>query len=171
MKRIRNELIIKKFSYLKEIIESKNDPNTNIFFEEIDEELLKISLQNRYCDGAGGSDKSIYEVFFFNNGELYKNVIRIGEYSKSNYAYSQKINIQGETFADALYNFNKVEPIKEDFKIIIVNEGYYDWVGSNYSTWCNISIYKNNGNVINLINDIVNKIKKEIEEELSKSKM
>jgi len=169
MRTIKNELLLKKFEYLKEMLDEKDLGEVEINFAEIDNDLIKRSFQNKFWDGAGGSDEDIHEVFFYNKGILHKDVVRVGEYSGSNYAHSQKIDLPGETLAEGIYRFNQIEPICEDFCIIVKNKGYYNWSGSPYRRWYTVTVYQQkDSNVLDLIEEIIKEIEEEVEKELPK---
>jgi len=168
MKTIKNEILIQKFGYLSEIV-GDDLSEVEINFGQIDKDFLKMSFQDKSWDGSAGSDESIYEIFFYNGGRIYKDVVKIGEFSGSNYAYTQKVDLPGESLAEAIYRFAKNNSICEDFCIIIKNKGYYNWSGSPYRKWYTITVYQQkNNNVLDLIEEIIKEIEEEVEKELPK---
>ena len=134
MKRFKNQSYLKHFPFLREL----SLENSDITVKRLDENILSRSFQSSYHDGSCGSDREDITIKFIDDeGNIYSNVVKIGERWASNYAHSQSVDVAGETLAEAIDRFSNT------IKFVVINfSGYSDWSGSENETWDSTTVYK-----------------------------
>ena len=158
MRQFKLEAYKKYFPFIPE------DFQGDVIVKTLDEDILIQSFEDRYWDGSLGSDEDIFKIdFIFEDGEIIKNAVKMGEYSGSNYAHSSTVDVKGETIAEAIDRLNIANKLQY---IAVYNKGYSNWEGSPVERWDNLTIYSLPPEVN--IGDIIIKLKKEAEEKVKK---
>ena len=102
--------------------------------------ILNESFENKFWNGSGGSEESIYKIHFITkDNKLILEAVEIGRYSGSNYSGEGTIFEKGEVISNAIKKHN----IENNVEYILVeNYGYRSWVHQPESQWSKMVVYK-----------------------------
>jgi hypothetical protein len=94
------------------------------------------SFQNQYFDGSLGSNGNSIRLFGYNHRDGFVDLSQhVGLKSGSNYAHSSSTDVDGTRLCD-------IQNVDNYIFIVVIEEGYSCWEGSEQRRWNNCSIYK-----------------------------